>query len=62
MQPDAALPTVDGGWEIQSHSVAPGVDVRVWVPRAPDRLLDDDDVVQRNEFNDSMPYLSLIHI
>lgn len=30
--------------------------VELFVPAAPDELLDDDAVVARNEFNDSMPY------
>ncbi|MEM9382040.1 MAG: 50S ribosomal protein L11 methyltransferase [Planctomycetota bacterium] len=51
-----ALPEIDGGWEVLDVEVGAGEPVRLWTPREPERLLDDDEVVERNRFNDSMPY------
>ena len=53
---EAQLPDLAGGWARQSHEVSQGLQVELFVPAAPDELLDDDAVVARNEFNDSMPY------
>ncbi len=56
MNLEARLPDLAGGWARQSHEVSAGLEVELFVPAAPDALLDDDAVVARNEFNDSMPY------
>lgn len=53
---EARLPELSGGWARQSHQISSGLEVELFVPAAPDELLDDDAVVARNEFNDSMPY------
>jgi len=53
---ESRLPELAGGWARQSHEVSAGLEVDLFVPAAPDALLDDDAVVARNEFNDSMPY------
>ncbi|MEM1453104.1 MAG: 50S ribosomal protein L11 methyltransferase [Planctomycetota bacterium] len=50
------LPEVDGGWEVLDVDVGAADPVRLWAPREPDRLLDDEQVVERSQFNDSMPY------
>jgi len=49
------LPPLAGGWILHEAAYG-GVGVRLWIPRAPDALLDDDEVIERNRFNDSMPY------
>ncbi len=56
MKPPRELPDIDGGWEILSIDAGTSVPIRIWAPCHPDRLLDDDAVIERNEFNDSMPY------
>lgn len=56
MSLDPRLPKLAGGWALQRHPVADGLDARLFVPAAPDELLDDEAVIERNEFNDSMPY------
>jgi predicted nicotinamide N-methyase len=53
---EARLPELPGGWARQSHVISPDLSVELFVPAAPDALLDDEAVVARNEFNDSMPY------
>ncbi|MGD2016509.1 MAG: methyltransferase [Planctomycetota bacterium] len=56
MKLDPRLPDLAGGWTRQSHLVAEDLTVELFVPAAPDELLDDEAVIERNEFNDSMPY------
>lgn len=53
---ESRLPELAGGWARQSHEISSDLEVELFVPAAPDELLDDDAVVARNEFNDSMPY------
>ncbi|MEM6675318.1 MAG: methyltransferase [Planctomycetota bacterium] len=50
------LPEIEGGWEIQSFPLRGAGSLRLHVPRTPEGLLDDADVIERNRFNDSMPY------
>ncbi len=56
MKPPRGLPDIDGSWELLSLDIDAGAPVRVWAPRDPERLLDDEAVIERNDFNDSMPY------
>ena len=53
---ESRLPELAGGWARQSLEISSDLEVELFVPAAPDELLDDDAVVARNEFNDSMPY------
>lgn len=53
--PPGDLPPLAGGWELRSLA-AGAVGVELWVPSAPDALLDDPDVIQRNQVHDAMPY------
>ncbi len=50
-----SLPELPGGWEERHVELGPFA-VPLWVPRAPDALLDDPDVIQRNQVHDAMPY------
>lgn len=49
------LPPLAGGWEARTLGAGES-EVRLWVPSAPDALLEDADVIARNRFNDAMPY------
>lgn len=53
--PPPGLPRLAGGWECRRHTLGP-VTVALWTPRAPDALLDDPAVHERNRFHDAMPY------
>ncbi len=56
-QPDPPdLPELAGGWARRDVDVGADAPCRLWVPRAPDALLDDEAVQERNRFNDTMPY------
>lgn len=50
------LPPLEGGWELETFGSHGGAPLRLFVPRAPDALLDDAEVQERNRFNDAMPY------
>ncbi len=52
----ARLPELAGGWQQVCYEVLEGVQLKLVVPAAPDQLLDDVDVQERNRFNDAMPY------
>lgn len=52
----APLPDIEGGWSTESYAVSRDVAVRLHVPRTPDALLDDSEVLERNRYNDAMPY------
>lgn len=54
--PPPELPEVPGGWELRRFSLPMEQRMDLWVPRAPDDLLDDEAVQDRNRFNDAMPY------
>ncbi|MEZ6017922.1 MAG: methyltransferase domain-containing protein [Planctomycetota bacterium] len=55
----AGLPPLVGGWERREHPLEGASSARpvtLWVPRAPDALLDDAGVIERSQFHDVMPY------
>ncbi len=50
-----SLPAIPGQWERQEEDLG-AVRVRFWLLCAPDALFDDAGVIERNRFNDTMPY------
>lgn len=50
------LPEIAGGWQLVRYDVRECAQLELFVPAAPDQLLDEADVQERNRFNDAMPY------
>jgi 2-polyprenyl-3-methyl-5-hydroxy-6-metoxy-1,4-benzoquinol methylase len=49
------LPAIPGAWERRETAFG-ACRVTIWVPCAPDALLDDAAVIERSRFHDAMPY------
>lgn len=57
---DAPFPPLPGGWELVPYDLGEGTTLELRVPKDPDLLLDDAGVLERNRFNDAMPYWAWI--